>query len=317
VGPAGGSAAPEEDDMRIGIMLGATPGPDKTLGGLIAFAKELEEKGFPSLWLAHIFGLDAITSLALVGRETSRIELGTAVVPTYPRHPAAMAQQALTASVASGGRFTLGVGLSHQLVIEGLLGLSFAKPASHMRDYLEVLAPLLRGEPVSHQGEHYRVNAGLQVEGAQPVPLLVAALGPVMLGLTARLAGGTITWMTGPKTLVSHVVPTLREAASRAERPEPRLVAGLPLAITDDAEKAKERVADILQMYGTLPSYRAMLDREGVRGPADIALVGDEAQVGAAIDELAETGASDLMAAIVPVEGDTAERTLEFLASRL
>jgi len=302
--------------MRIGIMLGATPGPDKTLDGLIAFAKELEVRGFPSLWLAHVFGADAITALALVGRETSRIELGTAVVPTYPRHPAAMAQQALTAGVASGGRFTLGVGLSHQLVIEAMMGLSYDKPAAHMREYLEVLAPLLRGEPVAYQGERYRVNAGLQLEGAQPVPLLVAALGPAMLGVTGRLAQGTITWMTGPKTLSSHVVPSLREAASKAERPEPRVVAGLPVVITDDVEKAREGVASMLQMYGTLPSYRAMLDREGVEGPADIALVGNEAQVGAAVDQLVETGASDLMAAIAPVESDTAERTLEFLAAR-
>jgi F420-dependent oxidoreductase-like protein len=298
-------------------MLGATPGPDRTLDGLIAFAKELEAKGFPSLWLAHIFGLDAITALVLAGRETSRIELGTAVVPTFPRHPAAMAQQAVTAGVACGGRFTLGVGLSHQLVIEGMMGLSYDKPAAHMREYLEVLAPMLRGESVAYEGERYRVRAGLQVEGAQPVPVLVAALGPVMLGVTARLAQGTITWMTGPRTLSSHVVPTLREAASAAECPAPRIVAGFPVVITDDAEKAREKVASTLQMYGTLPSYRAMLDREGVEGPADIALVGNEAQVGDAIDALRETGATDLIAAIVPVATDTAERTLEFLASRL
>ena len=303
--------------MRIGIMLGGTPGPDNTPDGLIAFAKDVEEKGFPSLWMAHVFGLDAITVLALVGRETSRIELGTAVVPTFPRHPTTMAQQALTAGVACGGRFSLGIGLSHKVVIESMFGLSYEKPAVHMREYLEVLAPLLRGEPVRYQGERYRVNAGLQVEGAPEVPLLVAALGPVMLRVTARLARGTITWMTGPKTLASHVVPTLREAASKAGLPEPRVVAGFPVAVTDDVAKARERVASTLQMYGTLPSYRAMLDREGAQGPADIALVGNEAQVGAAIDRLSETGATDLIAAIVPVEGDTAERTLEFLTSRL
>jgi F420-dependent oxidoreductase-like protein len=301
--------------MRIGIMLGGTPGPDSTPDGLIAFAKDAEEKGFPSVWMAHVFSLDAITALALVGRETSRIELGTAVVPTFPRHPTVMAQQALTAGVACGGRFSLGIGLSHKVVIESMLGLSYEKPAVHMREYLEVLAPLLRGEPVRYRGQRYQVSAGLQIEGAPEVPLLVAALGPVMLRVTARLAGGTITWMT--KTLASHVVPTLREAASEAELPEPRVVAGFPVAVTDDVATARERVASTLQMYGTLPSYRAMLDREGAQGPADIALLGNEAQVGAAIDQLAETGATDLIAAIVPVEGDTAERTLEFLTSRL
>lgn len=128
---------------------------------------------------------------------------------------------------------------------------------------------------------------------------------------------GTITWMTGPKTLAGYLVPTLREAASGAERPEPRVVAGFPVATTDDAKTARERVAGMLAMYGNLPSYRAMLDREGVQGPADVALVGNEEQVGAAIDELSETGATDLMAVVVPVEGDTAESTLEFLISRL
>jgi F420-dependent oxidoreductase-like protein len=303
--------------MHIGIMLGATPGPDRTLDGLVDFSKKVEAKGFPSLWLAHVVGVDAITALAVVGRETRRIELATAVVPTFPRHPAAMAQQALTAGVASGGRFTLGIGLSHQLFIEAMMGLSYDKPAAHMREYLEVLTPLLRGERVAYQGERYRVNAGLKLEGAQPVPVLVAALGPVMLGVAARLAQGTITWMTGPKTLSSHVVPTLREAARKAERAEPRVVAGLPVAVTDDSEKARDVLGNMLQAYGTLPSYRAMLDREGAEGPADIALIGDETQVGAALDQLAETGATDLIAAIAPVEGDTAERTLEFLASRL
>jgi hypothetical protein len=160
------------------------------------------------------------------------------------------------------------------------------------------------------------VSAGLQVEGAPAVPLLVAALGPVMLDVTARLAGGTITWMTGPKTLANYVVPTLREAASRAQRPEPRVVAGFPVAVTDDVEKGRERVGSILKTYGMLPSYRAMLDREGLQGPADVALVGNETRVGAAIDQISETGASDLVAAIVPVEDDTAERTLAFLTSR-
>jgi len=303
--------------MRIGIMLGATPGPDATLDGLVGFAGEVESRGFPSLWLAHVLGFDAITMLALVGRETRRIEIGTAVVPTYPRHPTAMAQQALTASAASGGRFTLGIGLSHQVLVEGMLGLSYARPAVHMREYLEVLAPLLRGEPADFAGERYRVKASLRVPGALSVPLLVAALGPSMLRIAGRLAAGTITWMTGPKTLASHVVPNLRAAAAEASRPEPRVVAGFPVAVVDDVAAARETIGRTLRVYGTLPSYRAMLDREGVPGPADLALVGDEASVGAAIDRLEETGATDLIAAIVPVAEGTPARTLDFLASRL
>src|SRR6516164_2596709 len=199
--------------MRIGLMVGATDGPGGAIDGLIAAVKRDEAAGFPNVWMANIFGLDAINALALVGRETSRIELGTAVVPTYPRHPFALAQQALTTQAASHGRFALGIGLSHKIVIENMLGMSYDKPARHMREYLKVIGPLLRGEGVQFQGEQYRVAAQLQVPGATRVPLLVAALGPTMLRLTGELADGTITWMTGPKTLATHVIPTLREAA--------------------------------------------------------------------------------------------------------
>jgi F420-dependent oxidoreductase-like protein len=303
--------------MRIGIMLGATTGPDSTLDGMVAYARQLEERGFASLWLAHIFGFDAITCMAMIGRETERIELGTAVVPTFPRHPSAIAQQALTAAAASGGRFSLGIGLSHQIVIESMLGLSYAKPASHMREYLEVLTPLLRGEPASFQGDEYKVNLGLQVPGAGQVPLLVAALGPVMLGLAGRFADGTITWMTGPKTIESHVGPVLRKAASDAGRPDPRIVAGLPIAVTDDAAAAREKIGQMLAMYGTLPSYRAMLDREGLGGPGDIAIVGNEQEVGVALDGIAAAGATELIAAVTPVEDGTHERTLALLESRI
>jgi 5,10-methylenetetrahydromethanopterin reductase len=301
--------------MRIGVMSGAVDGGD--LDALVAQAKDLESAGFSSIWAANIFGLDAITAMAIVGRETTRIEVGTAVVPTYPRHPTAIAQQALTAGAASKGRFALGIGLSHKLVIEDMLGFSYDKPARHMKEYLEVLCPLLRGESVSHQGDEYRVNAGLQVPGAQPVPLLVAALGPVMLKLTGRMADGTITWMTGPKTLENHIVPVLSAAAEKAGRPAPRVVAGLPIALTQDAAKAREKMSEIFAMYGTLPSYRAMLDREGSEGPAGVALVGDEADLRAQIGRLRDVGVTDFDAAITPVEEGASERTLEFLASLL
>ncbi len=227
--------------MRIGIMHGAD-GSNGDLDALIKAAQRVESKGFSTMWMPNIFSWDAITALALVARETQRIELGTAVVPSYPRHPMAIAQQALTASAASGGRFTLGIGLSHKIVIEDMYGLSYEKPARHMREYLEVLTPLLRGEPVKFQGEQYRVAGGIAVPGAKPVPLVVAALGPVMLGHTGRLTDGTITWMTGPKTLEDHIVPGLSKAAEKAGRGAPRIVAGLPIALTNDPDAASSCV---------------------------------------------------------------------------
>ena len=303
--------------MKIGIMAGATEGPEASLDGLIGLAQSLEQAGFDQLWMANIFGLDAIGSLALAGRETERIRLGTAVVPTYPRHPAAMAQQALTAQAACGGRFELGIGLSHRVVIEDMLGFSYDRPARHMKEYLEVLGPLLRGEWVQHEGEQFRVNAQLTVPDAAEVPLLVAALGPIMLQLAGRHSAGTITWMTGPKTLTEHTVPTLHVAAKEAGRPAPRIVGGFPVAVTDDPSAAREKIGQALEMYGQLPSYQAMLEREGVDGPADIALVDPEKVVRDRIRELGDAGVTDLDAAIVPVEGGTRQRTLDLLQTML
>lgn len=303
--------------MRIGLMVGATEGPGGTIDGLVAAAKRYEGMGFPNLWMANIFGLDAINALGLVGRETRTIELGTAVVPTYPRHPTAIAQQALTTQAAARGRFVLGIGLSHKIVIENMLGFSYDKPARHMREYLKVLGPLLRGEPVAFQGEQYKVAAQLQVPGAARVPLLVAALGPTMLRLTGELADGTITWMTGPKTLAQHILPSLREAAKAAGRPEPRVVAGFPIVVTNKPAEAKERIGKALVIYGQLPSYRAMLDREGVGGPADIALAGDEKHLRGELARLRDLGVSDFDAAITAVEDGAEERTLAFLQSEL
>jgi F420-dependent oxidoreductase-like protein len=303
--------------MRIGINAGATSGPDASLDGVVKVARDSEKRGFHAIWMAQFFSMDALTALAVVGRETSTIELGTAVLPTYPRHPMFLAQQALTAGVAAGGRFTLGIGLSHQVVIEHMLGLDFSKPALHMREYLEVLAPMLRGETVAFSGERYRVNGAIKIEGAKPVPLIVAALGPVMLGIAGRLADGTITWLTGAKTLKGHVVPTLRAAAEKAGRPAPRVVCGLPIVVTDRASEVRGKLGELLQMYGGLPSYRAMLDREGAAGPADVAILGSEAEVGAALDELEDAGVTDLNASILTPDAEDKERTLAFLESRL
>lgn len=303
--------------MRIGLMMGATAGTGGSLQGMIDFARDAEQRGFDNLWVANVFGLDAVMMLALVGRETSRIGLGTAVVPTYPRHPTALAQQALTAGVAAGGRFALGIGLSHKMVIEDMLGLSYDKPARHMREYLSVLAPLLRGEQVDFAGDEYRVKLGMDVPGVQAVPLIVAALGPLMLKLAGEMSDGTTTWVTGPKTLEQHIIPAIGAAARSAGRAAPRIVAGLPIALTTDIEGAREKISRSLQIYGMLPSYRAMLDREGVAGPADVAMLGDEAALRARIARLRDIGVTDFNAALVGVDEGAIERTRDFLASEL
>jgi F420-dependent oxidoreductase-like protein len=303
--------------MRIGVNSGADPGAGGTLDDLVARAQDLEARGFHTIWMANGMGLDAINTQTIVGRETRRIEVGTAVVPSYPRHPMAMAQQALTAQLICGGRFTLGIGLSHRPVIEYMLGLCYDKPARHMREYVSVLAPLLRGELVKFEGDQYRVNLALDVAGASPVPLLLAALGDRMLRIAGQATDGTLLGLTGPKTIESHIVPKIRAAAEEAGRAAPRVVASFPTVLTNDPDEARENITASLGIYGNLPSYRAMLDKEGVGGPGDIAVVGDEKALDAALDRLRDIGVTDYDATIVPMEEGAEARTLDYLQSRL
>jgi F420-dependent oxidoreductase-like protein len=199
-----------------------------------------------------------------------------------------------------------------------MFGLSFDKPARHMREYLAVLLPLLREGAVSYEGEHYRVQATLDHIGAPPggPPVMLAGLGPVMLRLAGSLTDGTITWMTGPKTIASHIKPALEEAAVAATRPAPRIVCGLPVCATDDEGAARELAASAFAVYGQLPSYRAMLDREGAGGPADVAVVGSDDQVLDGIDHLREAGVTDFNAAVFG-NPDEVERTRALLRTLL
>jgi 5,10-methylenetetrahydromethanopterin reductase len=300
--------------MRIGIGLAVSGGPS-TLAALVKEAQRAEEAGFASIWLSNIFSFDALTVLALAGKETHRVELGTFVVPTYPRHPAALAQQALTVQAATNGRLALGIGLSHQVVIENMFGLDYSKPIPHTKEYLTILNGLLAQEPVKFTGELYRVAAQLNVPGATKPTLLVAALGPAMLRLSGRLADGTATWMGGLNYLRDVAVPTITEAASKAGRPAPRVVAGLPVCVTDDAAAARATAAKTFAVYGQLPSYRATLDRGGAVGPEDVAVVGTEDKVVKQIEAFAAVGVTDFNAAIYGPPGADPSRTYELLSS--
>ena len=295
--------------MQIGIgigeiALGQLEGMQLGMPSLVAEAQRAERDGFASVWVANINGFDALTALAALGQKTEKIALGSGVVPTFPRHPFAMAQQAMSTQAVTGNRLLLGIGLSHRVVIENMLGLSWDKPFSHMREYLSVLAPLIQKGRVEFRGEEYKVNTMLKVNGAQPCPILVAALAPKMLALAGQVADGTVTWMTGPKTVRDHVAPRINQAASEAGRPKPRVVVLLPVAVTDDADAARQSAAKRYAVYGTLPSYRAMLDREGAAGPADVVVVGDEAAVARQLDEIAAAGATDFVASPFPVGQD-------------
>jgi 5,10-methylenetetrahydromethanopterin reductase len=300
--------------MRIGIFGGDTA--NRTIDEIVTDARRAEEDGFASYWTPQIFGMDAITALAVVGREVPRIELGTAVVPTYPRHPMMLAQQALTTQAACDGRFVLGIGLSHRIVIENMFGMSFEKPARHMREYLLILAPLVRGGAVDYDGETLHAHGGVNVAEALPCPILLAALAPKMLALAGTIADGTITWMTGPVTLAEHTIPAITAAAREIGRPAPRVCTMLPVCVTDDPAAARARAAKEFAMYDMLPSYRAMLDREGAAGPADVAIVGDAATVTGAIEHLAGIGVTDFAPALFGSRADR-DSTREVLVTLL
>jgi F420-dependent oxidoreductase-like protein len=298
--------------VRIGLGLELSG----TVEEIVARARVLASTGVVSLWSSQLFGWDTLTVLAVVGREVPGIDLGTAVIPVQPRHPMMLAEQALTVQNASGARLTLGIGLSHQVVVEGAWGYSFDRPARYMREYLSVLVPLLRGEQVSFNGEVIQTNTfgPLDVAPTPPPPVLVAALGPTMLRMAATLADGTVTWMAGPATIADHIVPTITAAALDAGRPLPQVVVTLPVCVSDDPDAARARADRIFALYGQLPSYRAMLDREGVSGPADVAVVGSEDEVAAQIRRLADAGATEFSGAVYGTP-DEVERSRALLGA--
>ena len=286
--------------MRIGVFI-----QEKTVDAAVTRITDARSRRTHRAWLPQIFQIDALTALGVIGREVDGIELGTAVVPTYPRHPTALAAQARTVQQLASGRFTLGIGLSHRVVITDMLGMKWGE-VRHLREYLSILMPLLRGEPVDFAGETLTGRYALDIP-ADPVPVVVAALGTKMLTLAGEWTDGTTTWMTGLDTLRSHVIPTIRAAA--VDRPDPQIVAALPVAVTDRADDAREACARTFKMYGRIPSYRAMLDREGAAGPADVAVVGDAKEVRAQIEQFAEIGVTEFV--FVPFY--ERERTLDLI----
>lgn len=293
-------------------MVGEGSGAAPEIKGLMERGQMVERLGLDTAWIANI-GLDAMTASAVLGAATKNIEIGTAVVPTFTRHPQAMAQQAASTQLACDGRFTLGVGLAHKFAVEDMWGMSYDKPALQMRTYLDILEPALQGQPVKCQNENYNVNLNPMPEGTQ-TSVLVAALGPLMLKLAGKMAGGTITWATGNKTLEDHIIPTITSAAADAGRPSPRIVAGFPVILTTNRNEARTLAAELFAIYAQIPSYRAMLDREGASGVEDLALIGDEHELREAITRLESIGVTDLCAFPFETTPGEIEATAEFLA---
>jgi F420-dependent oxidoreductase-like protein len=299
--------------VRIGLS-----GGGNTVERMVEQATQAEADGFSSLWYAGAVAGDPLIPMTLVGRETTRIELGTSVLPTYPCHPILMAGRAATTANTMGrAGLTLGLGPSHEPAIEGVYGMSYAHPGRHVEEYVTIVTRLLRGESFDLEGEEYRVRAGAAAPATGPVPVLVAALAPRLLRVAGTIAEGTITWMANARAVGELIAPTISAAAAGAGRDAPRVVVGLPVAVHDDVDEARTTAASNFAVYGTLPNYQRVLAAGGLDNPADAALVGDEAAVTQAIQALFDAGATDVWAAPFTVGDDRAasrRRTRELLA---
>ncbi len=300
--------------MRIGINASGLLN-QPAIEAMAEHARRASEDGFGSWWLAQTGLVDALTVFTAAAPHAPDLEFGTAVVPTFPRHPQALAAQALTTQAAVGGRLTLGIGLAHQPSVEGRWRLSWERPVRHLMDYLDVLLPLLETGQASHHGEIWGFEGGYPRPVARAPRVMVAALGEQVLRVAGHRTDGTILWCVGPKTIRDHIAPIITEAAESAGRPAPRILCSLPVWVTDEPEKAYAEVERVLAVQGELPSYRAMLDREGVDGPADIALIGDEYEVADMLTEIAAAGATDFTAVEQAGDPEEAARTRALLRS--
>ena len=286
--------------MRIGLTGGGS-----SADRIVQQAIDAEADGFTSLWFASaVFG-DPLVPMAMAGKATKTIELGTSVLQTYTCHPVLQANRAAaTAAAMERPGFTLGIGPSHHTVIENVFGLSYAGVGAHTEEYVDVLAPLLRGEGVSHQGTYFNVQIPTVSAPPQPVDLMISALAPRLLRVAGEATSGTILWMGNARAIDVHVAPKINAAAAAGGRPAPRIVAGLPVAVHDDVAEARAKAAKDFANYGVLPNYRRILDIGGAAGPADAAIVGDETSVTAQIQALFDAGATDVWAAPFPVGDD-------------
>ena len=303
--------------MRLGVMIGAERGDmARKVKKLLADIEWAEAAGMDTAWMPQVpDDFDALTMVSLMGGRTTRIELGTAVVPLQAQHPIALARQALSVHALTGGRLALGVGPSHHWIVRDMLGLPYEKPAAYTRDYLEVLNAAVAGPgPVDVENSSFTVHNPTVLAAEAPMPVLVAALGPVMLQIAGELADGTVLWMADEKAIGEHIAPRINKAADNAGRPAPRIVAGIPVCLCANSEidAAKERANRILAEAETSPNYQKLLDRGDARNVGDLCAAGEEEAILARFKQFADAGVTDLSVRLLPI-GDTRD---ELVASK-
>jgi F420-dependent oxidoreductase-like protein len=303
--------------MRIGLGIGLSSQFAVSVLDYVEQIEAAERDGFEVAWLPQILGFDSLTMIGMAGPRTSKIEFVTGVVPVYPRHPMALAQQALTVANATRNRLTLGIGVAHPETVTTWWGIPYDRPAKYMREYLAVLIPLLRERRVKFAGEFFTSEVALRIGDVRPPDVLLAALAPRMLDLAGSVAGGTVLWVVGRKAVETHVMPRINAAARGAGKPAPRVCVALPVCVTDDVRRARQAADSQFARYGQLVNYRRVLDIEGAEGPGDVAVVGNESEVERQLRDLAAIGATDFLASIFVPDGeprDSARRTRALLA---
>ncbi len=304
--------------MRVGVMIGPERGDSaRKVGRMIEDVEWAESAGMDTAWIPQVpSDFDALIAVALMGAKTQRIELGTAVVPLQAQHPIALARQALSAQAAASGRLVLGVGPSHHWIVRDMLGLPYDKPAALTRDYLEVLDSALRGPgDVDVENETYKVHNPLGIGPVGgPLPVMLAALGPVMLRIAGERADGTVLWLADERAVADHVVPRITKAAEEAGRPAPRIVAGIPVCLCKPSEvdAARERANRILGEAEVSPNYQRLLDTGNANNVGDLAAAGDENAIRARFQSFADAGVTDLSIRLLPI-GDNRD---ELIASK-
>lgn len=287
--------------------------PGSTIPGVRKQLDSAIQHDLDGFWMTMTFALDPITALASLDSKGDAIDIGTAVVPAFPRHPILLAQQALTLQSAVEGHFSLGVGASHRVMMEGALGLSYDEPTARLREYLTVLGAALESGSVQFEGKFYKVEVELEFEPAVPPSLLVGALGPRTLRMAGELSDGVITTLLGARSIEEHVGPTVREAAAEVGRPEPEIHAIMPMALTDRPERAKAQLPEMFGAMDSMPAYRSVLEREQVETTRDLVMVGDEATLDETLERMRASGVTSFIGIILPIDP---EATIDYLGRR-
>jgi F420-dependent oxidoreductase-like protein len=312
--------------MRLGVMVGPERGRYGTkVERLRKDARWAEDAGMATVWVPQIpDDFDALTAAAIIGVETSRVEIGTAVVPVQPRHPIALAQHALSVQAVCDGRLRLGLGVSHHWIIDEMLGLPYEHPVATMRAHLDVLDAALAGPgSVDVENDVFRVHNPLDITDITPTPVLLAALGPMMLRLAGERTDGTILWMADERSIGEHVTPTITDAAASAGRTAPRIVAGVPVCLCrdDEVDTAIARTNRILAEAEMSPNYQRLLEHGDARQVGDILAAGSESAIEKRLRAFADAGATDISIRVVPIGAGrdeliaSSKRTREYFAS--